>query len=175
MNESTIDSRVELGIHRSRVSRRRWRKRTRCLVIKLGYSVTGGHKYRDMVLQVAGWTQVWQPCSVNKSLFRNPNWRADAIWQNFLRESTAQKGPFCQWWWWWWWWSVLEKDTVITFPSSECVILFCEETTNGKFTGKNTRISEALQNQIQDVILPGYRYTKLPCWCGHIVSFPELL
>jgi hypothetical protein len=28
-----------------------------CLGVQLGQHVTGGHKYRDLVLQVEGWTQ----------------------------------------------------------------------------------------------------------------------
>jgi hypothetical protein len=32
-------------------------KGTRCLGVKLDQPVTGGHKYRDLVLQVGGWTQ----------------------------------------------------------------------------------------------------------------------
>jgi hypothetical protein len=30
---------------------------TRCLGVKLGHPVTGGHKYKDRILQVGGWTQ----------------------------------------------------------------------------------------------------------------------
>jgi hypothetical protein len=46
-NTSTVALRVAEGDE----------KRTRCLGVYLGYPVTGGHKYRDLVLQVGGWTQ----------------------------------------------------------------------------------------------------------------------
>jgi hypothetical protein len=36
-----------------------------------GNLVPGGHKYRDLVLQVGSWMQDWWPCSI-KNLFQNP-------------------------------------------------------------------------------------------------------
>jgi hypothetical protein len=35
-----------------------------------------------------------------------------------------------------------QKDIAITFPTSEYVILFCEDTINRKFTETNPRLSE---------------------------------
>jgi hypothetical protein len=32
-------------------------KGTRCLGAELGHHITGGHKYRDLVRHVGGWTQ----------------------------------------------------------------------------------------------------------------------
>jgi hypothetical protein len=44
--------------------------------------VTGGHTYRDLVLQVGGWTQGWRPCSVKNYCLRNPKkWKPDQIWK----------------------------------------------------------------------------------------------
>jgi hypothetical protein len=66
-------------IRPSPANRRRRRKRTRCLGIRLGHPVTGGYKYRDLVLPVAGWTQDWRHCSVKNLMLRNQrseNWMA---------------------------------------------------------------------------------------------------
>jgi hypothetical protein len=47
------------------------------------YSVSGGHKYRDPVLQVGGWTQGCRPCSVRKFLLRDPKkWNPDGLIQD---------------------------------------------------------------------------------------------
>jgi hypothetical protein len=61
------------------------------------------HKYRDLVLQVGGWMQGWQPCSVRKISVVNSkevktrwsNSRQNRqIWQDLLRKTMAQKGCF---------------------------------------------------------------------------------
>jgi hypothetical protein len=36
------------------------------ITVITGPPVTGRHKYRDLVLQVGGWTQGWGPCSVKE-------------------------------------------------------------------------------------------------------------
>jgi hypothetical protein len=59
-----------------------------------------GHKYRNLVLHVGGWTQGWRPCCVRNMIVANPKkWKPDAIWENFVTKAMAQRGLFCQWWW----------------------------------------------------------------------------
>jgi hypothetical protein len=41
---------------------------TQCLGVYRGHPVTGGRKYTDLVLQVAGWTQGWLHCSVKRNI-----------------------------------------------------------------------------------------------------------
>jgi hypothetical protein len=67
LNTSTVTLRVIEGDENG----------TRCLG---GHPVSGGHKYRDLVIQVGGWTQGWRPCSVKKLLLRNPKkWKLDGL------------------------------------------------------------------------------------------------
>jgi hypothetical protein len=49
--------------------------------------ITGPHKYRDLVLQVGGWTQGLRACSVKKKITaaKSKEVKADQIWQNLLR------------------------------------------------------------------------------------------
>jgi hypothetical protein len=69
LNEAPCGGGLEY-LHRSPASRRRrWKGNP---VPERGLLVTGGHKYRDLVLQVGGWKQGWRPCSVEKLLLRNP-------------------------------------------------------------------------------------------------------
>jgi hypothetical protein len=57
-NTPTVALRVEEGDE----------KENRCRGVQLGHPVTGGYKYRDLVLQVGGWAQGW-PCSVENKKF----------------------------------------------------------------------------------------------------------
>lgn len=45
------------------------KKGTQCLGIQLGCPITGGCKYRDLVLQARGLMQGWQPCSVKEKCY----------------------------------------------------------------------------------------------------------
>jgi hypothetical protein len=45
----------------------------------MDHPVTGGQKYRDLVLQVGGWTQGWQPNCIKILLLQNPKkWKVDS-------------------------------------------------------------------------------------------------
>jgi hypothetical protein len=81
----------------------------RCLGVHLGQPITGGHKFRGLILQVGGWKQGLRPCSVKKNKItvakskemkiRWTNWsRNRQDWQNLLRKSMAHTGLFCEWW-----------------------------------------------------------------------------
>lgn len=69
---------------RNPVSCRKWQK---------GNLGPERHNYRELVLQVLGWMQGWQPGSLKKSLLGNPTkkWKLEEIWQNLLRKAMAPK------------------------------------------------------------------------------------
>jgi hypothetical protein len=55
------------------------------------YPVPGGHKRRDLFVQVGAWTKSWRPCSVTNLFLRNPNkWKPDGIIYTNLAESSKE-------------------------------------------------------------------------------------
>jgi hypothetical protein len=64
----------------------------------MGHPVIGGHKYRDLVLQVGSWTQGWWPCYAKKNFVKS----TDLKWQESSKEgygsNTHEEKNFCLWW-----------------------------------------------------------------------------
>jgi hypothetical protein len=77
--------------HRSPASRR-WRRKGNPVPggITGPHPVIGGHKSRDMVFHIGGWTQFWRPCPVEKLFLRNSNkWKSAEHWQKLVRKAVA--------------------------------------------------------------------------------------
>jgi hypothetical protein len=57
----------------------------------VGHAVAERYKYRDVTLQVGGWTQGIEHCFVKKNIVGNPKevksgWCNRRIWQNLVRK-----------------------------------------------------------------------------------------
>jgi hypothetical protein len=75
--------------HRSPANSRRRRKGNPVPGGINGHPVTGGHKYRDLVLQVGGWTQGWRPCSAKKNIVAKSG-EVQTRWSNSRIDKTGR-------------------------------------------------------------------------------------